>query len=115
VSAASGRHGLRILEYQEVELILVNIFMPDMDGIALIQALRQTRPASKIIAITSEKGLKDFLDTAKQLGVDDTLQKPFTRQECWTWLYRNEVNQILRPFSDIERIQSSTSPSIDGR
>jgi CheY-like chemotaxis protein len=81
VSAASGRHGLRILEHQEVELMLVNIFMPDMDGIALIQGLRQTRPDTKIIAITAGKGLKDFLDTAKQLGADDTLQKPFTRQE----------------------------------
>jgi CheY-like chemotaxis protein len=59
----------------------MNIFMPDMDGIALIQALRQMRPATKIIAITAGKGLKNFLDTARQLGADDTLQKPFTSQE----------------------------------
>ncbi len=81
VSAASGRHGLRILEHQEVDLILVDIFMPDMDGLVLIQALRQTRPATTIIAINRGKGLKDLLDTAKQLGAEATLNKPFTRQE----------------------------------
>jgi DNA-binding response OmpR family regulator len=81
VSAASGRHGLRILEHQEVGLILVNIFMPDMDGIELIQSLRQTRPTTKIIAITARKGLRNFIDMAKHLGSDDTLEKPFTRQE----------------------------------
>jgi CheY-like chemotaxis protein len=69
------------LEHQEVDLILVNIFMPDMDGIALIQALRTTRPATKITAITAGEGVRNFLDMAKQLGADNTLQKPFTRQE----------------------------------
>jgi DNA-binding response OmpR family regulator len=81
VSAASGRHGLRILEHQEVDLILVNIFMPDMDSVELIQALRTTRPTTKIIAITARKGLRNFIDMAKHLGADDTLEKPFTRQE----------------------------------
>ena len=81
MSASSGRHSVRILEHEEVDLILVNIFMPDMDGIELIQALRQTRPTAKIIAITAGKGLRSLFDIAKQLGADDTLEKPFTRQE----------------------------------
>jgi CheY-like chemotaxis protein len=81
MSAATGQHGLRILEHQKVDLILVNIFMPDMDGVVLTQALRLTRPSTKIIAITAGKGLKNLLDLAKQLGADGTLEKPFTRQE----------------------------------
>ena len=38
MSADTGQHGLAILEHQKVDLVLVNIFMPDMDGIVLIQA-----------------------------------------------------------------------------
>ena len=53
VSADSGKHGLRLLEHQEVDLILVDIFMPEMDGLELIPVLRKTRPATKIIAITA--------------------------------------------------------------
>jgi len=32
LTAESGRHGLRLLEHQEVDLIFVDIFMPEMDG-----------------------------------------------------------------------------------
>jgi CheY-like chemotaxis protein len=81
VTVDSGQHGLRLLEHQEVDLILVDIFMPDMDGLELIPVLRKTRPATKIIAITAGEGVRNFLDAAKHLGANDTLKKPFSRQE----------------------------------
>ena len=79
--ADSGQHGLRLLEHQEVDLILVDIFMPDMDGLEVIRLLRKTRPASKIIAITGKPGATNNLDIAKHLGAHDTLMKPFSLQE----------------------------------
>jgi YesN/AraC family two-component response regulator len=72
---------LRLLQHEEVDLILVDIYMPDMDGLELIPILRKTRPASKIIAITAGSGEKNYLDIAKHLGAHDTLMKPFSRQE----------------------------------
>ncbi|MEO8341796.1 MAG: response regulator [Nitrospirota bacterium] len=81
VSVATGKHGLRFLGHQEVDLILVDMFMPEMDGLVLIPLLRKTRPTSKIIAITAGLGDKHFLDVAKILGANDTLEKPFGRQK----------------------------------
>lgn len=81
LTAESGQHGLRLLQHQEVDLILVDIFMPDMDGLELIQLLRKTRPASKIIAISGGSGERNYLDTAKYLGAHDTLKKPLNLQE----------------------------------
>ena len=81
--AESGQHGLRLLENQEVDLILVDIFMPDMDGLEVIQLLRKTRPASKIIAITGKPGATNNLDIAKHLGAHDSLMKPFSLQELF--------------------------------
>ena len=81
LTAESGQHGLRLLEQQAVDLILVDIFMPEMDGLELIPLLRKTRPASKIIAISGASGRMDHLDTAKYLGAHDTLKKPFSLQE----------------------------------
>jgi CheY-like chemotaxis protein len=81
LTAESGQHGLRLLEHQEVDLILVDIFMPDMDGLEVIQLLRKTRPVSKIMAITGKSGLMDHLDIAKHLGAHATLKKPFSLQE----------------------------------
>jgi DNA-binding response OmpR family regulator len=81
LTAENGQHGLRLLEHQEVDLILVDIFMPGMDGLELIPLLRKTRPATKIIAISGGSGRRNYLDMAKHLGADDTLKKPFSLQE----------------------------------
>ena len=81
LTAENGRLGLRLLEHQEVDLIFVDIFMPEMDGVELIPLLGKTRPASKIMAITGGSGRSNYLDMAKHLGANDTLMKPFSLQE----------------------------------
>ena len=79
--AENGKHGLRLVEHQEVDLMLVDILMPDMDGLELIPLLRRMQPASKILAMSGGSGEWDYLDTAKHLGANDTLKKPFSPQE----------------------------------
>ncbi|HEX4968442.1 MAG TPA: response regulator [Nitrospiraceae bacterium] len=81
LTAESGSHGLRLLQQQEVDLALVDIFMPEMDGLELIRRLRAARPTSKIIAMSGGSWEWDYLDTAKQLGANSTLKKPFSLQE----------------------------------
>lgn len=81
LTAENGKHGLRLLERQEVDVMLVDLFMPDMDGLELIPLLRETRPAIKIIAISGGSGEWDYLDAAKSLGAHATLTKPFSLQE----------------------------------
>ena len=81
LSAAGGKEGMRLLHDQVVDVIVVDIFMPDMDGLELIQLLRKSRCASKIIAISGRSGATDYLDIAKHLGAHDTLMKPFSLQE----------------------------------
>jgi len=81
LTAENGNQGLRLLEHQEVDLILVDIFMPEMDGLELIPLLRKTRPANKIIAISGRSDQSNHLDTAKYLGAHATLKKPLNLQE----------------------------------
>ena len=81
LTAGDGRYGLRLLAHQVVDLVLVDIFMPEMDGLELIFLLRKTRPACKIIAISGGTGERDYLDTAKKLGAHDALKKPCSIQE----------------------------------
>ena len=81
LTAEHGKHGLRLLEQEKVDLIIVDIFMPEMDGLELIPLIRKTRPAAKMIAISGKSGLMDCLDTAKKLGAHAALTKPFSPQE----------------------------------
>jgi CheY-like chemotaxis protein len=84
LSAESGTHGLRLLQHQKVDVILVDIFMPGMDGLELIQLLRKKEPTSKIIAMSGSTGDLDYLTIAKYLGANETLKKPFSMQELLT-------------------------------
>jgi CheY-like chemotaxis protein len=68
LTAENGKHGMRLLERQEVDVILVDIFMPDMDGLELIPPFRKERPAIKIIAISGGSDKENYLDVAKLLG-----------------------------------------------
>jgi CheY-like chemotaxis protein len=81
LAAENGEHALHLLEQQEVDLILVDILMPDMDGLELIPRARRMQPACKIIAMSGGSREWNYLDTAKYLGADATLKKPFDPQE----------------------------------
>jgi len=81
VTAASGQEALRVLDHHTIDLILVDIFMPGMDGLELISHLRRTSPYCKIIAMSGGTDEWNYLDVASQLGAKTTLQKPFTGQE----------------------------------
>ncbi len=79
--AENGKHGLRLLEHQEVDQALVDILLPDIDGLEVIELLRLARPKGKIIAMSGGSAEHDYLDTAKRLGANATLKKPFSPQE----------------------------------
>ena len=79
--ADNGKRGLLLLNHQAVDLIVVDIFMPEMDGLELIPLVRKMRPATKLIAMSGGSGLMDHLDAAKKLGAHVTLKKPFSLQE----------------------------------
>ena len=81
LTAENGNHALRLLEDQEVDLILVDLVMPDTDGLDLIPLFCKTRPASKIIAFSGGSGEWDYLEAARILGAHATLKKPFSLQE----------------------------------
>jgi DNA-binding NtrC family response regulator len=69
------------LDQHAADLLVVDLFMLEMDGCELIPLIRKTRPAIKMIAISGGSGFMDCLDAAKTLGAHDTLKKLFSLQE----------------------------------
>jgi CheY-like chemotaxis protein len=79
--------GLRLLETQRFDLLVVDIFMPGMDGFETMRLVHQSRPEMPVIVMSgqefrsaSERG-PDFLHMATKLGAISSLQKPFRPQE----------------------------------
>jgi two-component system, chemotaxis family, chemotaxis protein CheY len=83
LEASEGREGLKQLEHSLADLILLDMFMPDKDGLETIGELRRTHPGIRIIAMSGGgfKGTVDVLHVATKLGARRTLAKPFTREQ----------------------------------
>lgn len=78
--ARDGKEGLARYRQVPADLVIMDILMPDQDGLESILTLRREFPAARIIAITGGSdmiGILNFLDVAKMLGARRTLQKPF--------------------------------------
>jgi len=78
--ARDGKEGLERYRTQPADLVIMDILMPDQDGLESIMTLRREFPSSRVIAITGGSdmiGILNFLDVAKMLGARRTLQKPF--------------------------------------
>ncbi|RMF24992.1 MAG: response regulator [Deltaproteobacteria bacterium] len=80
--AGGGRAGLAEARRQRFDLVLVDIIMPDIDGMETITELREMSDALPIIAMSgSSPNSAGYLETAKVLGADAALAKPFTKSE----------------------------------
>ena len=83
VVADDGSTGLAIFEAGSFDLLILDIFMPGMDGLETMRLVHQQQPLLPIIVIsgnpiTSESGSgPDFLTMASKLGAVSSLQKPF--------------------------------------
>ena len=78
--ARDGKEALLLHRLAPADLVIMDILMPDQDGLETTVALRQESPDVKIIVITGGSdmiGILNYLDVAKMLGAHRTLQKPF--------------------------------------
>ncbi len=77
--AASGAKMFAILEKEAFDLILLDLNLPDEDGLVLARRIR-TLSTVPIIVLTARKEIGDRL-SALEIGVDDYLVKPYEPQE----------------------------------
>ena len=77
--AAHGARGLALQRERPADVIVTDIFMPEMEGMETIDDLRKEFPAAKIIAMSGRDPMAkyDVLQSARLLGAARTFKKPF--------------------------------------
>ncbi|OQY36253.1 MAG: hypothetical protein B6I38_00095 [Anaerolineaceae bacterium 4572_5.1] len=74
-AARTGREAIQLAQEVEPDVVLMDINMPDMDGIAATEAIRQKRPFIQVI-ILSVQGDQNYMRRAMLAGARDFLTKP---------------------------------------
>jgi len=83
-TAPNGRAALRIAEARHVDAALVDIIMPEMEGLETIIELRRRLPQARLVAMSGggRVGPDEFLRLARSFGAAGVLKKPFRLQDA---------------------------------
>jgi DNA-binding response OmpR family regulator len=75
-TAADGDYALELLSENEYDLVILDLNLPGMDGIAVARLARMNYPALLILMLTARHGVSDRV-IGLDCGADDYLEKPF--------------------------------------
>jgi DNA-binding NtrC family response regulator len=94
ITAVDGFSALDYLKSNHCDLIISDVRMPDMDGIALLEAVKQVSPDIGVVLMTAF-GTINTAREAFKLGADDFIQKPFNNEELKLIVQRTLEKQTL--------------------
>jgi DNA-binding response OmpR family regulator len=96
--ASSGRRALDLLEREAFDAVLLDVMMPEMDGLGVLSRVRARWPSLPVIMLTA-KGDETDRVVGLELGADDYLAKPFSPRELLA-----RLKAVLRRANpDLER------------
>ncbi len=109
-TAMNGREALALLEEEPADVIISDVKMPDMDGIEMLRAVRETLPDIGVVLMTAFASVETAREAFK-LGADDFITKPFDVEELKLIVRKTLEKQALidenRAFKRAQRERGS--------
>jgi len=113
----SAPEALRTLQQEAFDVALVDLRMPGMDGIALMERMRETTPATIVILMTAGATVESAVQALKG-GASDYILKPFRLSEIFYAVERGleqrrlrqenlHLNELNRRLQEIDQIKSN--------
>lgn len=79
IEAKNGREAINLFKVEKPELILLDVTMPDMDGLRALEEIKEINPDVKII-MCSSMGQEEIVSECFEKGADDFIMKPFKQE-----------------------------------
>ena len=107
--AANGLQAIQLTDEQHPDILLLDINMPEMDGLTAYRKIAQAHPDIGCIIVSAEKDTTT-LRTAMSIGVQEYLIKPFTIEELETAIGRvyPRVEEVRRKMVQAEQLRRRT-------
>lgn len=109
LEADNGRDALQILNHEHVDLILVDVMMPIMNGLDLLQQVKD-RDAEQLVIVMTGYADKDIILRALKARADDFIQKPINLLQLKTSIAQALEKKALRreliQLKQLDRLKS---------
>jgi two-component system, OmpR family, response regulator len=99
ILAVNGREAFDVFRKDKFDICILDIMMPEMDGITLAREIRKITPDIPVIFLTA-KNLKEDIIEGFKTGADDYITKPFSMEEL---IYRIEA--IMRRVTEPDELK----------
>ena len=107
--AENGQAALNLLEKEPVDIILSDVMMPNLNGLELLQKIKERQPDQAVILMTGYSD-KELILEALKAGSDDFINKPINvLQLCTTVDKVFEKQKIRRELADLKRVDKLKS------
>lgn len=90
LTSTTGAGALTLIRKEPIDLVLLDINLPLLDGFQVLTKIRQTHPSIPIIMLTARQDKRDVIE-GFNLGADDYVVKPFSIEEIIL-----RINAVLR-------------------
>ena len=80
IAAEDGRQAIHVMEQQPADVVLLDLRMPDLDGLDVLKIIKQRWPDSEVVVITGYPSIESAKQAVK-LGAFDYLAKPLGPNE----------------------------------
>jgi len=91
LEAETGSAGLQIMASAVVDLVILDIFMPDVDGVEALRVLRVEWPSVPVICVSggsASVGASTLFGATMLMGAFATIMKPFREAELLTLIHQ---------------------------
>lgn len=89
-AVASGREAIELGKQNQFDVVLTDVFMPDVGGLDVIREFRRFSPATKVIAMTAQGSLETAMEAISE-GAVDFIAKPFDLDQVMAVVERATV------------------------
>ncbi|MGB7606688.1 MAG: response regulator, partial [Lutisporaceae bacterium] len=89
----NGEDALELLKSKRIELLILDIYMPKLDGISLLEEMRKNLIKTDVILVTAAREANE-IDKALKLGAVDYLIKPFDGERV-----KKSLNNYLKRYN----------------